>query len=848
MLSFLIWLSLSNEVTIDPGLSTLQISESTTIINFSSVAEYVCILNPNEFMNLNSEYTYMKSLDVRTISGTKTLYIFYTEKPSSNLTFVVLSGKTEANMIKLKDKNWYTINYDFIFLSYTKCDFEYFAINEGICTIRYEEDGQLKEITTNSDVSHKTILNSRYIWIRIRKSAFESSSEYGVIFKQFSENKIDEPEGYKTGTYSFDRGKVYKIDEIIRNIVDRPIKIRYQTLIIFDEKVTAIFHQFSFQKEGTSKPIYVDFDSQYYSEESNTMNNVSYIFIPSSDFAGSWIIATPVNKNSYYSLLKERKYEISNMYNFTDNLNNFNPRLGYNSILIFPDQQVTIVRPDIPKLAFVIPKNEDYFDENNEKIEAYNLNLEHNIIIKASSQARFFEFYLLNMTDVDQYIILFKLPDTITLDHRNLDYKCKFITIFKLGYQFSNVVYGESYPNRYKPGTRHDDHYYVSIDKIYFFPDIHTSYWKIKGHLLDLSKASTSYLEQCKIVDKLLITNIQKNILFDVNKLEISGYDTKTLNNKYDTDLLTVGGPIIIEDPDQYYDENGEKLLYAYAYKEILTISKNSPIFSSSKSEYNINVKAFSGSRNSYVDFIDLSLSKVYYINKKKEDSLIVIVPIIPKNSQINDTYGAYYDFEHYDIKYSDSKDFYIGLDDQYYYNNFIYSSSKALSDIYFSRVDRSRESGMVTCKEFLPYDNLINVPYSGVATISFYYGLVIFPDAENFIQEDGNTLEIRNVIYGEQTYKIKRNPKRLCDHNQLYYVYYPLWEKVETANVVVNHYSEKYNDFLTAFIRGFLNSNIIIVNSLNSTIKSLNSMDKIGNYAYRYYDNENIYEITNTR
>ncbi|KAI5509855.1 hypothetical protein TVAGG3_0710330 [Trichomonas vaginalis G3] len=182
------------------------------------------------------------------------------------------------------------------------------------------------------------------------------------------------------------------------------------------------------------------------------------------------------------------------------------------------------------------------------------------------------------------------------------------------------------------------------------------------------------------------------------------------------------------------------------------------------------------------------------------------------------------------------------------YSNAYLYASSKTPADIDFSRVDKSLCSGLLACKDFLPFDGFLNVPPTGVATITFYYGLVIFPDAENFINENGDKLEIHNQLLMEQTFKIKRNPNRVYDHNQLYYVYIPLWNKILSAALVVNYYSEKYNDYLSAKSGSISAKTIIFVNSLMSTMKSTTKFRIIGNYISEKSSSEAINEIPKMR
>ncbi|EAX97903.1 hypothetical protein TVAG_059680 [Trichomonas vaginalis G3] len=521
MLSFLLCSSLSSEITIDPGMSTVEVSYYLTTIKFSTRATYVCILNPKEFVDVDlnqikSVYEDINSLDMRADhKETATLYIFYITEYSSGLTFVVLSGKTEAKLMNFPRSNG-MVNKDLIFLSYTNCDIEYFGTyykSSSRCideySVYYEENGQLKETVPTRDEDFKTITNTRYVWVRVYKCPKIANSNYGIIFKQFSENKINEPDGYKPGSYSSsDGGSIIDVDQIIRNVVEKPIIIDYaRTIILFDEKVSVTYHTSPTLRNDFEK-YPVDFNSIniYLHEENYTYDNVSLIVVPNY-YPKFTIFATPMDKNSFYNLLNDGKYHDSVDNYFADNLNNFNPSLGHNTIYILPDQQVTIVKPDIPKLSFILVNKEDYFDENNAKIETHIENLDHNIIIKPSSQVRVFEFYLLNMTDVDQYIILYKkLNDTITLDHRSVDYNVNCLAVFSL-----KDPYEEKYYDLYSNMDDYSEsHKLLRFWKLHFSQTKTNDYFQIKPVTIKEDTLRDSYHEQSKTVDHLILTNVQK--------------------------------------------------------------------------------------------------------------------------------------------------------------------------------------------------------------------------------------------------------------------------------------------------------------------------------------------------
>ncbi|EAX76072.1 hypothetical protein TVAG_091700, partial [Trichomonas vaginalis G3] len=200
-------------------MSTLQISESITTITFAKPLKIteICILNPTIFKNeynriLDSNYENIQSLKVKSISGTKTLYILYVTMSRTNgVSFVVLDEPNKRYMIDHSKMTRGVVGYDLIAVSYANCNFEFFGSNikdyNGAieaAAIFYEADQTFKQANQAKDEYSRSIYNSRYLWVSSGTTYgdTEHRSHFGLYFERFSNNGMTIPEGYKPGVFN----------------------------------------------------------------------------------------------------------------------------------------------------------------------------------------------------------------------------------------------------------------------------------------------------------------------------------------------------------------------------------------------------------------------------------------------------------------------------------------------------------------------------------------------------------------------------------------------------------------------------------------------------------------------
>ncbi|EAY03021.1 hypothetical protein TVAG_143200 [Trichomonas vaginalis G3] len=226
MLALLFSFSLCDEVHIsERGMYTIPISESSITISFSTKEKNfeICILNPTIFQDergytLSSLYANIDSLTVKSISGTKILYLFFASYSKTyGITFVVLDEPNKKYMIDYSKFSSSKKRLDLIVLSYTNCDFEFFGCHTfdytgdyDFCYINYDVDYVYTDSTQGRNEIFRKITNTRYVWLISGKSISnrESRAHYGVSFLKLSENQIPKLEGYKPGMYHSDGGSI----------------------------------------------------------------------------------------------------------------------------------------------------------------------------------------------------------------------------------------------------------------------------------------------------------------------------------------------------------------------------------------------------------------------------------------------------------------------------------------------------------------------------------------------------------------------------------------------------------------------------------------------------------------
>lgn len=313
--------------------------------------------------------------------------------------------------------------------------------------------------------------------------------------------------------------------------------------------------------------------------------------------------------------------------NLADDTNVFNSKIGLNSLYILPGQQVTIVRPSAQKLLYLSLNKDDFYDENDQKIDTQIENLDHDIIIKASDHVRVFEFVMIDITEDEQYIIIYNTIDKdITLDYRTFNYS---VTKFAIYY-----IYGpdETYHIKLR-STNISPNYdnfkvfgyrlrkYVICPACLYFKDYLIISRSVDGEFDFVQNK----LRANNMITEKVITNVEKDFYFNINKIHISSAEDGALqlNNDYDTDILISSDsvtPLLIYNHDKFIDENGNKLLTAYADKKVITISKNSPIFLEERENWKMNLKYYDVTgKVDYVDFLDFSGAKLFSLNKELE-------------------------------------------------------------------------------------------------------------------------------------------------------------------------------------------------------------------------------------
>ncbi|EAY08779.1 hypothetical protein TVAG_188660 [Trichomonas vaginalis G3] len=397
---------------------------------------------------------------------------------------------------------------------------------------------------------------------------------------------------------------------------DKPVSL------MFDESVTLKIEIYEPDLQSYSNlEVNINGNPQIIEQGSTTLTDVTFFSMVRSNHHISFT-ATPNDQNSFYNILRRGLYGTSEGNYFANDKNIFKSDLGFNSLYIPPDQQVTIIRPEAGKLYYLILNKEEFFDENNQKIDSQIENLDHDIIIKSSDHVRVLEFAMIDITDVQQYIIIYNtINNNITIDHRSFDYSITNLSIFYLQGPFEKdyIMISSLDPvDLQNCGFR--------LKKIVLNPsilDIRYYLCITKENSDELGFIQTQLSENNMITEK-VITNIEKDIYYYSYKLTVKYARNNTLEiyKDYDTDILISSNndtvPVLIYDHDKFIDETGNKLLSTYADKKVITISKNSPIFLEDRSNYLINITCYNAVRDvDYIDFIDLSGTKIYYLNKE---------------------------------------------------------------------------------------------------------------------------------------------------------------------------------------------------------------------------------------